>query len=100
MACSDDSGTRPIAIGSSRISGLSRSWCAARSVAVRSMVLLGCPGVIALFTPLDARELDHPRPLLGFVGDEPDEISGCGAVDDGPEARDPGPDAAVGESCI
>ena len=25
---------------------------------------------------LDLRKLDHPSPLLGFVGDEPSEVSG------------------------
>src|SRR5262249_57955085 len=72
-ACSDDFGTSPTATGSCRIGGLSRIWCAARSVAVRNMVWLGRPGNIALLR-LDARELHHLGPLLGFLGDELAEL--------------------------
>jgi len=46
IAGSDASGTRPTTIGSFRMRGTSRSWCAALRIAERSIVRLGCPGNI------------------------------------------------------
>src|SRR5262249_16122186 len=56
--------------------------------------------LISRSTRLDASELDHPGPLLGFFGDELAKVGGRAGKGCGTEFGEPGPDPWIGETGI